>query len=335
MDNLNQSSLQGPASGGARKPAVGKRRGRLFAAGYSHSFEFAHALGIHIEAGLWSVKSAVQSWIEVDAMKAGNSRLEKLLEPDLATVERRSAERRPVDNFSAYRWNGSRLTQEPVKDISTSGLYMITAERWQPDTLLSLILQRQGPLEVNPERRIEVEAMVVRWGEDGVGLEFVLEGDAESRQWVSLRESLIEQAKPEAMLSMVRLVQALAFLSRLCPGEAEKVGQLLRLQLSKQKLVNAVAIALQAERLLASAPITGRLRANPDLVIRILEDGSSADEDWLKDFWGGLLATSCIVDAKDESSLIFIESFSRLTTILSSMRSNLRETTLQIEEPGA
>lgn len=268
-------------------------------------------------------------------MKAGNSRLEKLLEPDLATVERRSAERRPVDNFSAYRWNGSRLTQEPVKDISTSGLYMITAERWQPDTLLSLILQRQGPLEVNPERRIEVEAMVVRWGEDGVGLEFVLEGDAQSRQWVSLRENLIEQAKPEAMLSMVRLVQALAFLSRLCPGEAEKVGQLLRLQLSKHKLVNAVAIALQAERLLASAPITGRLRANPDLVIRILEDGSSADEDWLKDFWGGLLATSCIVDAKDESSLIFIESFSRLTTILSSMRSNLRETTLRIEEPGA
>ena len=122
-------------------------------------------------------------------MRAGDSRLETFLEPVSGKVERRSAERQSVDHFSAYRWNGSRLTEEPVKDVSSTGLYILTEERWQPNTLLSLSLQRQGPLETNPERRIEVQAKVVRCGEDGVGVSFVLKDDTESRQWESLERT--------------------------------------------------------------------------------------------------------------------------------------------------
>jgi hypothetical protein len=91
-------------------------------------------------------------------MTEANSWLEAFLESKSEKVERRSAERQPTDNFSAYRWNGSRLTQEPVKDISSTGLYILTEERWHPDTLLCLTLQRQGPLETNSERRIECRA---------------------------------------------------------------------------------------------------------------------------------------------------------------------------------
>lgn len=258
-------------------------------------------------------------------MTASNSWLQTFLEPESEKVERRSAGRRPVDRFSAYRWNGSRLTQDPVKDISSTGLYILTEERWQPDTLLCLTLQRQGPLEMDPDLRIEVQAKVVRRGEDGVGLEFVFNDDPESRQWVSLRESLIEQAQPEDMESLVRLVEAVAFLSRICPGEAEKIRHLLHGRLSKHQLTNAVAIALKAENLLAGEPGPHTQRVNPDLVIRILEDGSCTDEAWLKDFWGGLLATSCAVDAKDESSLFFMESFSTFATFLSRIRFNLRQ----------
>lgn len=255
---------------------------------------------------------------------AAKSGLEAFLEPRTEKLERRSAERQSVEGFCAYRWNGSRLTEEPVKDISSTGLYILTEERWQPHTLLSLTLQRRGPLEVNPEHRIDVQATVVRCGEDGVALAFVLKDDTESRQWASLREDLIEEAKPEDMLSLVRLVEAVAFLSRICPGEAERVRHLLLASPSKHKLENFVAIAVKAENLLAGEPLTDTHSANSDLVIRLLEDGSSTDEDWLKDFWGGLLATSCAVDAKDESSLIFVESFSKLTTFLCRIRLNLR-----------
>jgi hypothetical protein len=256
----------------------------------------------------------------------GSIGLETFLEPISEKVERRSAGRRPPpDDFSVFRWNGSRLTQEPVKDISSTGLYILTEERWPTGTLLSLTLQRPGPLEFNPERRIEVQAKVVRCGKDGVGLAFVFKDDSESRQWASLREHLVEQAKPEDMLSLVRLVESVAFLSRICPGKADNVRELLDGRLSKHKLANAVAIALKAENLLADEPIDGRQRANADLVIRILEDGSCSDEVWLNDFWGGLLATCCAVDPKDESSLFLLQSLSQFTTFLPRLRSYLRQ----------
>ncbi len=240
--------------------------------------------------------------------------LESFLNPVSERAERRLAERRPVDQFAAYRWNGYDLMQESVRDISSTGLYILTEERWQPGTLVFLTLQREGPLETNPERRIDVQAKVTRCGEDGVGLTFVLQDDPHSRQWESLRESLIEQSKPKDMLTLVRLAGAVAFLSRICPEGSEEIGQLLRGRLSNHKLANAVAIALKAENLLAFEPVDDNRYADSGLIVRILEDGSCTDEDWLKHFWGGLLATSCSADGREKSSSVFVDLFSQLTT---------------------
>jgi hypothetical protein len=236
--------------------------------------------------------------------------LEKFLKHDSERV----AERRPVDHFAAYRWDGSNLKQDTVRDISSTGVYIFTEERLQRGTLVSLTLQREGPLEKTAERRIVVQAKVVRCGDDGMGLAFVLRDDPESRHWESLRERLIEETKPEDMLNLVKMIDAVAFLSQICPGGAEKIGQLLRGRLSNHKVANALGIALKGERLLAFEPATERLRADPSLVVRILEDGSCTDEDWLKHFWGGILATSCSVDGKDGSNMVFVELLSQLTT---------------------
>jgi len=235
--------------------------------------------------------------------------LENILKPDSERAERRS-----VAQFAAYRWNGSNVTQRAVRDVSSTGVYILTEERWHPGTLVFLTLQREGPLEMNPERRIEMQAKVIRCGKDGVGLAFVSQDDPESSQWESLRQSLLELAKPEDMRSLVRISEAVAFLSRICPGGAEKVGKLLCGRLSNHKLANAIAIVLKAENLLGLESAIDRLRADPDLVVRVLEDGSCTDEDWLKHFWAGILATSCAVEDKDESSLVFVELFSQLTT---------------------
>ena len=240
--------------------------------------------------------------------------LESFLKPDSEGAERRSAERQSVDQLAAYRWNGYTLKRESIRDISSTGLYILTEDRWQPGTLILLTLQREGPLEMNSVSRVEVQAKVVRCGEDGVGLAFVLPDDPDSRKWDGLRESLIGQAKPEDMRSLVRMAEAVTFLSRICPGGAEKVGQLVGGRLSIHKLTNAVSIVLKAENLLALEPVADRLRADPDIVVRILEDGSCTEEDWLKHFWGGLLATSCAVNGKDGSSLVFVELLSQLTT---------------------
>ena len=242
-------------------------------------------------------------------MAEGRGWLEKFWTPHSKRAERRS-----VDHFAAYRWDGSALKQDRVKDISSTGVYILTKDLWQPGAVVSLIMQREGLLQRSPDRRIAVQAKVVRYGEDGAGLAFVFDDDRESRQWERLRESLIEETKPEEMLSVVRMGEAIAFLSRICPRGFEEIEQLFRVRLNTQRVMNAVEIALTAQNLLAVEPATEDLRAEPALVVRILENGSCTDEGWLKHFWGGLLATSCTVEGIDELSAVLVELFSQLTT---------------------
>ncbi|WP_348260980.1 PilZ domain-containing protein [Telmatobacter sp. DSM 110680] len=236
--------------------------------------------------------------------------LEGFLEPEVDRIERRS-----VEQFAAYRWNGTSLVQESVRDISPSGVYVITKERWQRGTLVTLTLQREGPLEMNADRRLDMLAKVARSGKDGVGLAFVLpKNDPASSQWEMLRSNLIEDWKPADMLSLVRSNEAISFLSQICPGGAEEIGQLLRGRLSNHKVAVAVDIVLKAHSLVAQEVATEGLHAETNLVVRILEDGSCTEEGWLKHFWGGLLATSCTAHGKDELSRALVGLFSQLTT---------------------
>ncbi len=243
-------------------------------------------------------------------MAGQKSWLDKLLHP-----EQERAERRPVKDFAAYRWSGSTLKQDPVKNVSSTGLYLLTEERWQPGTVLMLTLQREGPVELSPKHRITTQVRVARCGHDGVGLSFVLAEDPVSVRWEGLLEGMIEQTKPHDILTLVRMVAAVEFLRRICPDGSEEIGQLLRDRLSNQKIAKAINIALTAEELLASDSQAEWMRIEPQVAIRILENGSAADEEWLHQFWSGFLVTSCSVNARDESSLILLELFSSLTPI--------------------
>jgi hypothetical protein len=77
---------------------------------------------------------------------------------------------------------------------------------------------------------------------------------------------------------------------------------------------NAIEITLTAQNLLTIEAAKERLRADTQLVVRILEDGSCTDEGWLKQFWAGLLATSCTADGEAELSRILVDLFAQLTT---------------------
>src|SRR5450631_889556 len=126
------------------------------------------------------------------------------------------AERRPVRWLAAYHLSGDALKQDIVKDISSSGLYLVTDERWLPGALISLTLQRKGPPEESSERRITLKARAVRWGEDGVGLSFILPTDVNLRLWDEpLRNA--DETEAEGVLQKLRRAKALAFLSRICP----------------------------------------------------------------------------------------------------------------------
>jgi hypothetical protein len=80
----------------------------------------------------------------------------------------------PGNGLAAYYWNGDAPTAHGIRDISSTGLYIVTEERWYPGTLVLMTLQRTDCGEELAERAIAVNSRAVRWGPDGVGLQFVL-----------------------------------------------------------------------------------------------------------------------------------------------------------------
>jgi hypothetical protein len=96
------------------------------------------------------------------------------LEPDPPRL--RKALRESLPGLAAYFWTGSAPRPHGVRDISETGIYVFTDERWYLGTVIRMTLtDREEP---TVEHAITVHARVVRWGNDGVGLQFVLRGVA-------------------------------------------------------------------------------------------------------------------------------------------------------------
>lgn len=96
----------------------------------------------------------------------------------------RSAPREHAPGLAAYYWNGTAPKAHSVRDISATGLYVVTEERWYPGTLVLMTLERTDAGDEITERSISVLSRAVRWGNDGVGLQFVLNDDSDPRRTV-------------------------------------------------------------------------------------------------------------------------------------------------------
>jgi hypothetical protein len=96
--------------------------------------------------------------------------------------ERRNAERLPDPRLAAFYWNGAAPMEHGIRDISSTGFFLIKEERWYPGTLVMMTLQKKGEAEDSPGRSISVQSKAVRWGSDGVGLEFFLPDGKENRR---------------------------------------------------------------------------------------------------------------------------------------------------------
>jgi hypothetical protein len=239
-----------------------------------------------------------------------NPRLEKT-----SSAKRQRAERRHANGLAAFHWDGTIPEQSLVRDISSTGAYLETQKRWTPGELIALTLQRKGPLARTPEHRFEVQARAVRSDRDGVGVSFVLPKGADLHLWESSLMTADEQNEPEDILGKFRTAAAISFLRRKCPAAAKAVRDLLREKLSNYRLQSAVEIALRAEEMLVFEPHNGKMIAHPSLVLRILENGSWAENERILEFWSGLLAISCSTQKDDLSNAVFVDLLSRLSAV--------------------
>jgi hypothetical protein len=66
---------------------------------------------------------------------------------------------------AAHYWNGGDATAVEVKDVSETGAYLVTTERWYLGTILTITLNfRSGPDAVEPPDCITLPCKVVRHG---------------------------------------------------------------------------------------------------------------------------------------------------------------------------
>jgi abortive infection alpha-like protein len=104
------------------------------------------------------------------------------------------------------------------------------------------------------------------------------------------------------------------FLNRICLPVAEELGLFLKDKIKAWRANNTIKISEKAEAMLFSQPDRYERHAHPRIVSKILEEGSWTDVDEVQGMWAGLLASSCTLDGKDESNLMFIDLLSRITS---------------------
>jgi len=117
--------------------------------------------------------------------------LSRWLENDASRDKRRAA-RLADPSLLVYYWDGSVPEGRRIRDISNSGAYIVTPERWYVGTIVRLILQGykttpQPQGGIVPSRSTSIPSRVVRHGPDGIGVEFVFSNSDEQK---ALREFL-------------------------------------------------------------------------------------------------------------------------------------------------
>jgi hypothetical protein len=113
-------------------------------------------------------------WLQLDFMKNPIQRFRHWFNAEPPASDRRKSDRRQVPGLVAYYWTGGAPIEHKIANISETGFYLITEDRWIKETMLQMTLQRTPAKDGRPRQSLAVLTKVVRRGRDGVGHEFVM-----------------------------------------------------------------------------------------------------------------------------------------------------------------
>ncbi|MGA8086613.1 MAG: hypothetical protein WCA10_04855 [Terracidiphilus sp.] len=128
--------------------------------------------------------------------------------PEPASSDRRRGERLADPGLVVYYWTGGSPNSYPLGNVSSSGLYLVTDERWLPGTRIVMTLQRNDLRAGKADDVCRVESKVVRWGEDGVGCEFVESGFFDLNNGEIIEGQKFDRTAFEQFLLRVRGIDA-------------------------------------------------------------------------------------------------------------------------------
>jgi len=107
------------------------------------------------------------------------SKFKRWLHPASHQSDRRETQRRYVPGMIAHYFSGGAPKPHEIADISMSGFYLLTEDRWMSGTMIQMTLQKPCT-KGERKQSITVLARIVRRGSDGVGAEFVTPDSVDS-----------------------------------------------------------------------------------------------------------------------------------------------------------
>jgi hypothetical protein len=128
--------------------------------------------------------------------------LQRLLAPE--PPEPRKNLRAVVPDLAAYFWTGGTPQPHAIRNISSTGMYVVTDERWYPGTLVQMTLRKAGHDGTGAEASISLLVRIHRWGNDGVGMSFVVR-DPRARTGEAIPSEAIERVVLDQFLARVGL----------------------------------------------------------------------------------------------------------------------------------
>jgi hypothetical protein len=136
--------------------------------------------------------------------------------------------------------------------------------------------------------------------------------DVEFQPWKRVHTKRSDETDADYFLRELRLTKAFGFLRQICPSSGDEMKMALHQRLSNKRIASAVEIVLKGQDLLGQPERGANKLAHPDMVRRIVENGSWTDDDWIRQWWAGLLVSSCSADAPDTSNSVYIDLLAKL-----------------------
>lgn len=216
-------------------------------------------------------------------------------------AEDRRGKRAPVRGLEVLYGTGRGQKKARIKDISLTGIFVVTKEHWQPGTEIILTLEKKSYFNKHSSPSVRLWAKVVRLGEDGVGMTF-LRNEADAAAWLKRMDTAAALTGREDIIRTFRAAMALAFLSRVSSSMGLQALKSAILSVSPEEQDRFIGIAVQSNELLEQRNCPTRSDVSPQLILQILEGGSKAENSQTQKFWLEMLATSCLIGQQDDES---------------------------------
>lgn len=229
-------------------------------------------------------------------------------------VERRKDGRCLAQGLEVWYGAGAQQKELPIRDISATGIFVLTGERLQPGICAYLTLARNRGVIGKSCSGVRLRVRAVRQDENGLALSFEPHSpDAVS--WLDLMSMAAPVAGAAGAVERFRIAKALSFLASIAAPVQSEIAELMHQTMSQKRRERLIVMILEAEEQLEQWKRPVRDRVCPDLVRQILLFGSNAEDNRTRSFWQQLLITSCLSIHREDESLQLANILSQLLPI--------------------